>query len=346
MPRYYKFMLGEKSKYAEECYEGNFIGVWYEIEEDLTQVLTGTKEVFKEIYIPKLNEKNRGETSCLQLWKFCNELKIGDIVVCPDNDPYNSFFVGEIISGYYYKMDKYKNEEIQPHRRQVKWCDKKIYKNDMSEELKTTLKCPVTIVNLTRYSKEIESLLQRNANTVSNDYQAKSHEEISPKEKYTEIIKKYPHPIIPEMLVQFLEETLPQISKDNWWDKTVKDKIKNLELSKIEREKINNNLDEISNDVLLYLVELNWKEIFPIHSFLPQDRTVVSEMINVRNRIAHLSKNGYKKLDEILHDFNTILRFLKIIDIKQENIQNIIDELEENKRNIMKDILQENEQNP
>ena len=40
MPKYYKVMLGEKSKYAEECYDGGFIGTWYEINEDLTNYLS------------------------------------------------------------------------------------------------------------------------------------------------------------------------------------------------------------------------------------------------------------------------------------------------------------------
>lgn len=36
MKRYYRIMLGRKSVYAEECFTGNFIGVDFNITEDLT----------------------------------------------------------------------------------------------------------------------------------------------------------------------------------------------------------------------------------------------------------------------------------------------------------------------
>ena len=69
MPRYYKFMLGEKSKYAEECYIGGFISTWYEIDIDLTAYISNEKAL-KDKCFPLLsknycklseNEKNEKE---------------------------------------------------------------------------------------------------------------------------------------------------------------------------------------------------------------------------------------------------------------------------------------------
>ena len=96
MPKYFKIMLGEKSKYADECFIEGFFGVWYDIENDLTTSLSCTWDAFKKKYTPVLSEKNRWSASCLQLWKVCNEIEIGDIILCPDSNQAKSFYIGEV----------------------------------------------------------------------------------------------------------------------------------------------------------------------------------------------------------------------------------------------------------
>ena len=39
MKRYLRIMLGAKSAYAEECFQGNFIGAAFNIDQDLTNNL-------------------------------------------------------------------------------------------------------------------------------------------------------------------------------------------------------------------------------------------------------------------------------------------------------------------
>jgi hypothetical protein len=259
------------------------------------------------------------------LWKFCKEIENGDIVLSPDKDRSNLLFVGEIISDY-----KFVKGEEQPHRREVRWFENKIDRDKMSEELKTSIRSPVTIIDLSRnHSEEIKSLLKGNIIPQKNDFKSKN---------YIKIIKNYPHPIIAKLLIQFLESTLPAIS-DDWWEETVINNLKDYEHKKVERETINN-LDGLSNDVLLRILDKNWLKISNECSFGYDDLNITKEMISVRNRIAHLSNKGYNNLDDLLRDFDTIQRFIKLIDIDQENIQIEIDELRKIKLNIMQDILQ------
>ncbi|GBU27996.1 hypothetical protein R84B8_01552 [Treponema sp. R8-4-B8] len=52
MKQYFRIMLGSKSKYAEDCYHGNFIGADYGIGEDLTNNLPNNWKEFNLKYIP------------------------------------------------------------------------------------------------------------------------------------------------------------------------------------------------------------------------------------------------------------------------------------------------------
>jgi len=342
MSRYYKVMLGERSKYADECFTGSFIGVWYDIEEDLNKSLSDTKEAFEMIYIPLLEEKNRGKSSCNKLWKFYREIEIGDIVLCPDGDPYDSFYIGEITSDYYFKLVNYKNGEKQPHRRKVKWFEYKIKKEELSDELKTTIKQPVTIIDLTHnFSNEIKLLLEKKNEKKIN----------TPKDnginfqKYVELIRRYiDQSVIGLLLSQFLENTLQSISND-WWQELVVKKLSDIQLKTVKRKKINT-LDRLDNAALLNILIQNLNEISNIEYLLEEDKNTIYLMKNIRNRIeGHFTNKAYDNLFDILRDFDSILRFLKLINIEQEDIQKIIDEIKNIILEIMRYILQDEQKN-
>ena len=52
MKTYYRVMLGQKSKCAQVCFEGNFIGADYGIHEDLSGKLPDAWRDFNHRYIP------------------------------------------------------------------------------------------------------------------------------------------------------------------------------------------------------------------------------------------------------------------------------------------------------
>jgi restriction system protein len=152
-------MLGHKSKYAEEGYKGSFIGADYGIGEDLTSNLPDNWKEFNLKYVPVYLSIHPEKTkigaglSCGQLWTICKGIKIGDILLCPDG--FGSYYVGEVISNYYFK-----NGEILPHRRDVKWLPNKIDRKNMSEELKNSTGAIGAVSDITKYSKEIEAFIQ------------------------------------------------------------------------------------------------------------------------------------------------------------------------------------------
>jgi restriction system protein len=154
-------MLGSKSKYAEECYKGNFFGADYGIDEDLTMNLPDHWKSFNAKYIPIYLDKNKDKTkiaaglSCGQLWTICKGIKIGDIIICPDG--LGSYYTGEVMSDYYFVKGK-----TLPHRRNVKWYNIKIDRINMSDELKKSSGSIGTVSDITKYSNEIETYIQGN----------------------------------------------------------------------------------------------------------------------------------------------------------------------------------------
>ncbi|MBM3160388.1 MAG: DUF1016 family protein [Bacteroidetes bacterium] len=158
MKRYIRVMLGPKSVYAQQCYDGNFIGADFDIKEDLTNKLHENWKDFNAVYRPVWLQSNPGKSkvaaglACGMLWTICKGIRKGDIVLCPDGQ--GNYFVGEVDSDYYYKPN-----EILFHRRNVKWYPVMIERNSMSQELKKSTGSIGTTSDITSYADEIESLI-------------------------------------------------------------------------------------------------------------------------------------------------------------------------------------------
>jgi restriction system protein len=151
-------MLGPKSIYAKQCYEGNFIGADFEINEDLTNNLTDNWKDFNAIYRPIWLKNNQGKSkiaaglACGMLWTICKGIKKGDIIISPDGQ--GNYYVGEVNSDYYYKPN-----EILFHRRNVTWYPIVIERNAMSQELRNSTGSIGTTSDISSYAEEIEKLI-------------------------------------------------------------------------------------------------------------------------------------------------------------------------------------------
>ena len=154
-------MLGRKSVYAQQCYEGNFVGADFDIYEDLTNNLPEKWRDFNAKYRPVWLKSNPGKSkvaaglACGMLWTVCKGIKKGDVVLCPDGS--GSYYVGEISSDYYYSPG-----EILFHRREVQWYPRSIDRNDMSQELKNSTGSIGTCSNISDYAEEIDKLIGGN----------------------------------------------------------------------------------------------------------------------------------------------------------------------------------------
>lgn len=170
MKSYYRVILGAKSVFAKECYDGNFIGAHYDINQDLTKELPeywrDFNAKFRDIWLKVHPDKAKvaAGLACGMLWTVCKGIKKGDVVLCPDGQ--GSYYVGEVVSDYSY----HPNTNL-PHRRSVKWFPVFIERTVMSQEFKNSTGSIGTISTITQYADEIERLLGnvRPPTIISND---------------------------------------------------------------------------------------------------------------------------------------------------------------------------------
>lgn len=151
-------MLGAKSAHAKECYDGNFIGAGFGIQQDLSKQLPDNWRDFNKQFIPIWLEGHPGKSkvaaglSCGYLWTVTKGIRQGDIVLCPNGD--GAYYVGEVTSGYYYVPGT-------PlyHRRNVKWYPLLLERSAMSEALRNSTGAIGTVSDITKYAEEIETLI-------------------------------------------------------------------------------------------------------------------------------------------------------------------------------------------
>lgn len=159
MKKYNRVMLGRKSKHAEECYEGGFIGTDFGLTTDLSGKLGDNWRSFNKEFIPVYLSSHPDKTkvaaglACGMTWTIAKGLNVGDVVLCPDGK--GRYRPGEITGDYYYAHD-----QILFHRRPVKWFDGYINRVDMSPELQRSTGSIGTCCDVTGYADEIESLLK------------------------------------------------------------------------------------------------------------------------------------------------------------------------------------------
>ena len=167
---YYRIMLGRKSIFAKECYEGKWIGAGWLKSSSLENELVENWRDFNKKFIPNYLSTYDGSSkvaaglACGMLHTICKGIKIGDLVLCPDGE--GNYFVGEVKSDYFFIQ-----ETELPHRRKVEWYEKKISRTEMSIELQRSTGSIGTVSKITKYSDEIENLIKGNQPTkiFSND---------------------------------------------------------------------------------------------------------------------------------------------------------------------------------
>ncbi len=158
MKSYFRVILGAKSVYAKECYEGNYIGAHYGISQDLSKELPENwrdfNDKFRDIWLKSHPDKTKiaAGLACGMLWTVCKGIKKGDVVICPDGQ--GSYYVGELISDYNYVP----NSNL-PHRRNVRWFPVFIERSAMSQELKNSTGSTGVTANISQYQDEIEKLI-------------------------------------------------------------------------------------------------------------------------------------------------------------------------------------------
>ena len=97
-------MLGQKSAYAQQCFDGQFIGGDWQISGDLNGHLVEDWRQFNAWCIPKFltvrpdKSKVAAGFACGALHTICRGAREGDVVLCPDGT--GEYLVGVILGGY------------------------------------------------------------------------------------------------------------------------------------------------------------------------------------------------------------------------------------------------------
>ena len=160
-------MLGQKSTYSRECFEGGFFGADYNIKMNIEDKLDQEKRDFNRemipIYLDVFPEKNKvqANVSCSFLYTISKDIKIGDVIISPNGK--RQYFVGEVKGDYSYKEGK-----ILPHRREVEWQSTLIDKSELSDNLRNSAGSIGSVCNLSVYSNEIEKHINRDKSLITS----------------------------------------------------------------------------------------------------------------------------------------------------------------------------------
>ncbi len=161
MKNYYRVILGRKHVFADEAYKGNFIGADFIAKEDLTNLQVGTQRDFNEKFVPLYFKKHPDKEKAVaviaggMMWAIFKGMQIGDVVLCPSGK--GDYYVGEVTGSYEFHVGA-----SLPHQRPVRWFPKTIMRDGLSEPLKNVLGVPRTLISLSKYTVEIETLLTSN----------------------------------------------------------------------------------------------------------------------------------------------------------------------------------------
>jgi len=158
LKQYYRITLGKQSAHAPECFGGGFIGADFGIHQDLSRKLPTEWREFNREFIPIYQARNPGKTkigaglACAALWTIAKGVNVGDIVLCPDGA--GNYRVGEVTGDYYYVAGG-----ALPHRRKVRWLERKIPRGSMSDALQNSSGSAGTVSNLSGHVSELERLI-------------------------------------------------------------------------------------------------------------------------------------------------------------------------------------------
>ena len=158
LKEYRRIMLGKKSANADDALKGGWMAAGFLFNIDLTGHLDPKWQDFnakmRDVYLEQNPEKSKvaAGLACGMLHTICHGANIGDVILSPDTAGYIHF--GEISGDYFYDP----NYEL-PHKRPVRWFDKTVHRNELSDALQNSMGSVGTVSNVTKHAAEIEAIL-------------------------------------------------------------------------------------------------------------------------------------------------------------------------------------------
>lgn len=162
----------------------SIIGIDFDVKTDLSGFNGDSFDSFKQdinrsYWNISANGRSKGSISITnrQLWQFACQMEPGDLVIT-QNGKYQEgakvYMIGRIVSEY-----KYLPDAAFPHVREVEWLECELSRHTISPEFNNYLRSGTTIVDLTDFTSEIESILtsessgaQESSNSISNSFKS------------------------------------------------------------------------------------------------------------------------------------------------------------------------------
>jgi molecular chaperone DnaK len=114
-------------------------------------------------------------------------------------------------------------------------------------------------------------------------------------------------------LVAYLDEYLPQLSENDWWRTSVILKL-SVSQERLIKEKNITKLSQLDLSALLRVLDKNWYEISHENNLPRHGKSLVNEVRNIRNRLAHHSLETYK-VQDAYRDADSIYRFVDMLGV-------------------------------
>ena len=150
-------LRADYGRYTDVFRNNNYIGIgWFDeinpIQEkwDLTD-----KDFLKEKYREKYKEdaNMRVNQNVGQIYRFINDLKIGDIVISPYNK--DELLIGKITGDLYFEYD---NSSPYPWRKKIEWIKDKVNRHSFSQPVQNTLRATLTCFEVKQKEEVFENL--------------------------------------------------------------------------------------------------------------------------------------------------------------------------------------------
>jgi hypothetical protein len=328
--------FGNPYRYVQKCYDEKFVGVYYFIEKDLTKHEGKEfedefkKECDKNLPNDSKKDRKKSLDSRLRLFRlFCKEIEIGDIMLCPENNDYSSFFVGKITSDCYFNEG-----EGLVHRRKIEWYPTKLSLNDISKIIKlsptiveikdnsTLAEIKKNYPDMTKQTKETDpaSIVCGNYDKGDNS-KSQEHRPNSILIKKSDldidketIINKAFKLILPSLVV-FIRNTLMKYGKNDWWKKYIYDKLNEIAKKNLPEEgSFDKLIEKLDISACLHIIINNWDDIFK-NVLGKKQRDCAHGLLTIRNDDSHFTLETISTIkdEDLEHALILIIQLMRPI---------------------------------
>ncbi len=174
--QYWIVRAGEGGKYIDEFLKHNIIAIgWDKIKNaKASKSRADVEKLYKRAYGKE--SKPAISTNTGQFWCFLGEMQKGDIVLTP-NSLTRTVHIGIVKSDYSYGTKKLGDMPYK-HRRKVSW-QKEVSRDVFHSDMKNSIGSTLTVFNISKYSKEIDSVLYGSTTGMPQPTQATEYQRIS-----------------------------------------------------------------------------------------------------------------------------------------------------------------------